>query len=168
MQTQEEKTSLGGRMPFLPPSAAGSFARCGVRGKCCRAAAGVCKRGYRTPLKTWFPIPPLATPPDLPVCRDSLRSRGYGAGDAIKTALSSGAHCRRLGMACLRRRAWFPRMTVRGRWCREGALLFSLDISSITMRGGRVRVRASPLFTLNTSLLNFFLLSKGFSLCINH
>ena len=44
-------------------------------------------------------IPPLATPPDLPVCRDALRSRGYGAGDAIKTALSSKALLRRMGLA---------------------------------------------------------------------
>ena len=70
---------------FRPGRAGAFFAAFGGGGvrtlrrageNCCRAAAGVCKRGYRTPLKTWFPIPPLATPPDLPVCRDSRWSRG--------------------------------------------------------------------------------------------
>ena len=89
------------------PGRAGAFCRLRRRENCCRAAAGVCKRGYRTPLKTWFPIPPLATPPDLPVCRDSRWSRGQDAGTAMKTTLSSGAVRRRLGLACLRRRASF-------------------------------------------------------------
>ena len=51
------------------PGRAGAFCRLRRRENCCRAAAGVCKRGYRTPgLTSRFPIPPLATPPDLPVC----------------------------------------------------------------------------------------------------
>ena len=36
-------------MPFLPPSAAGECTRRRAGEGCCRAAAGVCKRGYRTP-----------------------------------------------------------------------------------------------------------------------
>ena len=59
--------ALRGRAPFLPPPGGGE--------NCCRAAARACKKGYRTPLKTGFPIPPLATPPDLPVCRSAEPSR---------------------------------------------------------------------------------------------
>ena len=49
-------------------------ARCGVQGRAPPGARG--KRGYRTPgLASRFPIPPLATPPDLPVCRSAEHSR---------------------------------------------------------------------------------------------
>ena len=86
MQTQGEVFRPRRAGAFFAVFGGGEFARCGVRGKCCRAEAGVCKRGYRTPgLASRFPIPPLATPLDLPVCR-------------------------RLGLAS----RVFPRITVRG------------------------------------------------------
>ena len=66
-------------------------------------------KGDRTPR---FPIPSCDSPTFLWPLSAAFAAKKRG--DAIKTALQSGAHCRRLGMAS----RVFPRITVRGSGCR--------------------------------------------------
>ena len=87
-----------------PPSAAGSA---GVHRRECRRLAAETKGGKGT---IWFPCP-LLTPPNPPLRRDSLRSRGEtgetGLGSVRRTDLGT-----LLGPEFSLRKA--PRITVRG------------------------------------------------------
>ena len=104
----------------IRPRRAGPFCRLRRREGRCRTAAGVCKRGYRTPgLTSRFPIPPLATPPDLPVCRDALRdTRLKSGGTQLRPRYNLGRFDAVWGWL----RARFPRISVRGSGFRSDRL----------------------------------------------
>ena len=95
-------------MPFLPPSAAGECTRGVRREGCCRAAAGVCKRGYRTPYPGF--LYPLLR---LPLTLRSAAQRSFAAkkrGPQLKPLY----HRRLFNAVWGWLRPRFPRITVRG------------------------------------------------------
>ena len=114
----DEKRPVLGREEW-PPAAAGSA---GVHRRECRRLAAETKGGKGT---VWFPCP-LLTPPNLPLRRDALRSRG----ETGETGLGSVRRADFGALLCPEfslRKA--PRITVRGH----------------PVQGGGVPLRKAPL-----------------------
>ena len=95
-----------------PPSAAGSA---GVHRRECRRLAAETKGGKGT---IWFPCP-LLTPPNPPLRRDSLRSRGE-TGETGLGSVRFSAYMWLLGPEFSLRKA--PRITVRGHPVQNGSV----------------------------------------------
>ena len=124
----------GGRVPFLPPSAAGELHAAAAGENCCRAAAGDAPlpgRGARggtghPDLRPGFLYPLLR----LPL---TFRSAATPVGRAAKARgpqLRPRYHLWRTAAVWGRLRPRFPRIQVRGRWCRsERVITVCLDCS---------------------------------------